>query len=107
MPDGMAVNHCDFHPGNVFFDGSNYMIIDLLQVCRGDPAADAACSYVSYSMLGMDLEEPYLDMYCEISEIPRERVLQWLPVYAGSILGSVPEVYTKLLENLITKECPL
>jgi len=27
--------------------------------------------------------------------------LQWLPVYAGSILGSVPEVYTKLLENFI------
>ncbi len=104
LPEGKALCHCDFHAGNVFFDGEAYTIIDLLQICVGDPAADAVCSYVSYCFTDLDLGEYYLNRYCEVSGISRERVLQWLPVYAGTLLGEVPERFTPLIERFIAAE---
>ena len=104
LPDGQDLCHCDFHSGNVFFDGEKYTVIDLLQICRGDPAADAGCSYVSYSFADNALAELYLGTYCEKSGISRERVRQWLPVYAGTLLGQVPEQYTPILKRFITGE---
>lgn len=99
LPDGQALCHCDFHAGNVFFDGTEYTIIDLLQICKGDPAADAVCSYVSYRFVSQDIAETYLKRYCEVSGISREDVMRWLPVYAATVLGQVPETYTPLLEG--------
>jgi len=103
LPDGQALCHCDFHAGNVFFDGTEYTIIDLLQICRGDPAADAACSYAAYSMLFADQEraEYYLNKYCGESGISEKSVRQWLRVYAATLLGQVPEQYTPLLKRFI------
>ena len=102
LPNGGALCHCDFHAGNVFFDGADYTIIDLLQICRGDPAADAACSYVSYSFGGHpEVAEYYLNRYCETSVISKENVLQWLPVYAGTLLGQLPAQFTPVVERFI------
>ena len=101
LPDGVALCHCDFHGGNVFFDGANYTIIDLLQICRGDPAADGACSYVSHYLLHPDIGELYFNKYCGKSGISREDVLRWLPVYAGTLLGQVPEQFTPTIERFI------
>ena len=101
LPGGQALCHCDFHPDNVFFDGAKYTIIDLLQISRGDPAADAACSYVVYSYVHRDLAEYYLDRYREASGIPQKNVRQWLRVYAGTLLGQVPEQFTPILEQYI------
>ena len=102
LPGGGALCHCDFHAGNVFFDGSDYTIIDLLQICRGDPAADAVCSYVSYSFGGHpEVPEYYLDRYCEKSGISKGNVLRWLPVYAGTMLGQMPEQFTPIIEKFI------
>jgi aminoglycoside phosphotransferase len=103
LPDGQALCHCDFHGANVFFDGAAYTIIDLLQISKGDPAADAACSYVSYCFYNQDLGELYLSRYCDKSGISKSQVQQWLRVYAGTILGQVPEQYTPILEQFIGK----
>lgn len=101
LPDGRALCHCDFHADNVFFDGTTYTIIDLLQICKGDPAADAACSYVSYGFASRELAEYYLDRYCQVSGIPRGHVFRWIPPYAGTLLGQVPEAYTPIIEGHI------
>ncbi len=106
LPDGNALCHCDFHAGNVFFDGTGYTIIDLLQISRGDPAADAACSYVAYSFLNQEFADFYLKRYCEKSGISEECVRSWLRVYAGTILGQVPERFTPILERFITTAAP-
>lgn len=104
LPDGKALCHCDFHAGNVFFDGKSYTIIDLLQVSRGDPAADAACSYLSYYFHDPKQAYYYLHRYCEVSGVPVERVRQWLRVYAGTLPGQVPEKYEPVVERLIAGE---
>ena len=102
LPDAEALCHCDFHSGNVFFDGSKFMIIDLLQVCRGDAAADAACSYAAYSLIDRELGEYYLSLYCAKSGISEASVRQWLKVYAGTLLGQVPEQLTPIIEQFIS-----
>ncbi len=102
LPDGQALCHCDFHSGNVFFDGEKYTIIDLLQISKGDPAADAACSYVSYCLIDAGVGEYYLNRYCDVSGVGRERVRAWLPVYAGTLLGQLPERFTPVVERFIT-----
>lgn len=101
LPDGEALCHCDFHPDNVFFDGENYTIIDLLQISRGDPAADAACSYTAYSFGNHDIAEYYLARYCAVSGIPEEHVRRWLTVYAGTLLGQVPEELTPIVKQFL------
>ena len=101
LPDGQALCHCDFHAGNVFFDGAKYTVIDLLQICRGDPAADADCSYAAYSFIDRELAEYYLNRYCDKSGISGESVRQWLTVYAGTLLGQVPEQFTPIIERFV------
>ena len=101
LPDGQALCHCDFHAGNVFFDDEKYTVIDLLQVCRGDPAADAACSYAAYNFTDRELAEYYLNRYCDKTGISGKSVRQWLTVYAGILLGQVPEQFTPIIERFI------
>ena len=101
LPNGKALCHCDFHPANIFFDGEKYTIIDLLQISRGDPAADAACSYAAYSFINRDLAEYYLARYCAVSKIPATRVRRWLAVYAGTLLGQIPEEFTPLVHSFL------
>ena len=101
LPDGDSLCHCDFHAGNVFFDGTDYTIIDLLQMSKGDPAADAICTYAAYTMGGSGIAEYYLERYCEVSGISKEDVLRWLPVYAGTLLGQVPEEVTPIIEGFL------
>jgi len=101
LSDGHAFCHCDFHSGNVFFDGAAYTVIDLLQACRGDPAADAACSYTAYNFIDRELAEYYLNRYCDRSGISGKSIRQWLTVYAGTLLGQVPEQLTPIVERLV------
>ena len=101
LPGGEALCHCDFHAENVFFDGVKYTIIDLVQLSRGDPAADAACSYLVYSYAHREVAEYYLNRYCRAAGITEEQVRQWLRVYAGTVLGQVPGEFTPVLERFI------
>ncbi len=101
LPEGNALCHCDFHSGNVFFDGKNYTIIDLLQISRGAPEADAACSYMSYRLVHEGIAEAYLDRYCRKSGLSRESIHKWLTVYAGTMLGQVPEHFTPIIEQFL------
>jgi len=101
LPEGRMFCHCDFHTGNIFFDGTRYTVIDLLQSCRGDPAADAACSYSAYRLLNKEVAEYYLDRFCAKSGIPATSVRRWLRVYAGTLLGQIPENFTPMVERFI------
>lgn len=101
LSDGLAVLHGDFHGGNIIFDGTRYMIIDWAEVAIGDPAADVARSYMDYLMLGrVDLSEMHLTKYLSATGISRTKVLDWLPVMAGSLYGFLAEDARKVLRPL-------
>jgi hypothetical protein len=46
-----------------------------------------------------DITEPYLDAYCNISNMPRANILDWLPYVAAARLAEdVPDDWARLLE---------
>jgi len=101
LPEGFAVLHGDFHGGNIIFDGTCHKIIDWAEVAIGDPAADVARSYMDYLMMRReDLGEMHLARYLAATGISRMRVLDWLPVMAGSLYGYLAEDARKILRPL-------
>lgn len=46
-----------------------------------------------------DIAEPYLDAYCNIANMPRASILDWLPFVAAARLAEdVPDDWPRLLE---------
>lgn len=88
MPKHDKVLHGDFRPSNVIIgsDGVNY-IIDWAHVTRGNAAADAARTYLVFSLKGEpENAEKYMQMYCKKTDTARQYVQKWLPVVAATQL---------------------
>jgi len=100
LPDGYSICHGDFHLGNVLFDGENYIIIDWAEVSCGAPASDACRSYLDYLIMGEGLEDIYIEKYSRLSDIPKEEILNWLSVTAGSIYGYLGDEAQKKIRHL-------
>jgi aminoglycoside phosphotransferase (APT) family kinase protein len=99
MPDGDRLCHGDFHPVNVLGQNSLPMVIDWPDACCGDPAADVSRSYLLLKLHAADIAEPYLDAYCDITNMPRANILDWLPYVAAARLAEdVPDDWARLLE---------
>ena len=100
LPDRYSICHGDFHHGNILVENGVYRIIDWAEVACGDPAADAARTYMDLIVGGGGLEEMYLSKYCAASGKTREEVLAWLPIMAGSMYGFMPEKAKQRLRPL-------
>jgi hypothetical protein len=87
MPDGDRLCHGDFHPLNILGNTSNPVIIDWLDARRGDPTADVCRSYLLLRLHAADIATTYLDTYCNLSNMHRDRVLRWLPYVAAAKLA--------------------
>jgi aminoglycoside phosphotransferase (APT) family kinase protein len=99
MPDGDRLCHGDFHPVNVLGQNSLPMVIDWPDACCGDPAADVSRSYLLLKLHAGDIVGPYLDAYCNITNTPRAKILDWLPYVAAARLAEdVPDDWARLLE---------
>src|SRR5215472_16006369 len=79
MPEGDRLCHGDFHPVNVLGQNSLPVVIDWPDACSGDPAADLCRSYLLLKLHAADIAEPYLGAYCNITNMPRAKILDWLP----------------------------
>jgi len=88
MPTHHKVCHGDFNPSNIIVgeDGTDY-ILDWSHVTQGNAGADAARTYLVYSLFG-DTEgaEMYMKTFCKLSDTPRQYVQKWLPIVAASQL---------------------
>jgi len=99
MPHGDRLCHGDFHPVNVLGPNSQPMVIDWPDACCGDPAADVCRSYLLLKLHAEDIAEPYFDAYCNITNMPRAKILDWLPYVAAARLAEdVPDDWARLLE---------
>ena len=86
MPKHNKVCHGDFHPSNVMIkeDGTP-VIIDWAHVTQGNASADAARTYLLFSLEGKeDLAKEYLDIFCKKSDTARQYVQKWIPIVAAS-----------------------
>jgi hypothetical protein len=98
MPEGDRLCHGDFHPMNVLGQPSQPIVIDWPDACRGDPAADVCRSYLLLKLHAEEIADPYLDARCRINNVPRRRILDWLPYVAAARLAEdVPRDFDRLL----------
>jgi hypothetical protein len=62
-------------------------IIDWVDASAGDIRADVCRTYLLYSDLSAEVAELYLRLYCEKSGLPKDEILQWIPILAGARLA--------------------
>lgn len=85
MPKHNKVCHGDFNPSNIIVkdDGTMY-ILDWSHATQGNASADAARTYLLFSLNQPELADKYLNLFCEKSDTAKQYVQQWLPIVAAS-----------------------
>lgn len=86
MPKHNKVCHGDFNPSNIIVsnDGTPY-IIDWSHATQGNASADAARTYLLFSLSGKsEIADKYLDLFCKKSDTAKQYILKWLPIVAAS-----------------------
>lgn len=86
MKKHVKICHGDYNPSNIIItpEGKPY-VLDWSHVTQGNGAADAARTYLLFSLEGKEeLAEKYLKLYCKKSDTARQYVQQWLPIVAAS-----------------------
>jgi aminoglycoside phosphotransferase (APT) family kinase protein len=88
MMPGRSVCHGDFNPTNVIVgsDGELY-VCDWAHVTRGLPEADAAMTYILTADKSPQTAAAYLDLYAQKADVPKQKILYWVPVVAAAELS--------------------
>ncbi len=103
LPDGQAVCHGDFHPGNVILAQHGMVVIDWMSATCGNPVADVARTvlmlrlarvpeyYPMETQQAVDLArrsflDAYLSEYLSRRPFPVEEIEAWVPVLAAARL---------------------
>lgn len=92
LPEGDRLCHGDFHPWNILGPPGREVVVDWLDACTGDPAADVCRSYVLMRPVAPDLAMAYVETYAAAAGESRDRILAWLPFVAAARLAEgVPD----------------
>ena len=86
MPKQSVICHGDFRPSNIIIpeDGEPF-ILDWSHATQGDPAADAAQTYLRFWLNGdITGARIYLDTFCEKSGIDKQHIYSWMPIVAAA-----------------------
>lgn len=104
LPDGRAMCHGDFHPGNVLMTDDGPVLIDWTNAARGAPMADVARTRLMLSVGELPPGSPavvralarvgrgllrrlYMRGYRRAGALDMEQVDRWEPVRAADRLG--------------------
>ena len=121
LPDGNALCHFDFHPGNVMVSDGQCRVIDWMTACIGDPLSDTARTVLLLSfaeipkapvwvnLLAKAFQKKvckfYLSEYLKLTGTKYADIQQWqLPLAAARLREWIPESESKKLVLLIKKE---
>jgi hypothetical protein len=99
LPEAGQLCHGDFHPWNILGPPGQALVVDWLDACSGDPAADVCRSYVLIRPSAPELASAYVEAYAAASGVSRDRILGWLPFVAAARLAEdVPNEVDGLME---------
>ncbi len=86
---GNKVCHGDFVPSNIIIpdDGSEPYVCDWAHVTAGIPEVDAAQTYLLFKVEHPESAEKYLDIYSKEADMPKQIVMNWVPVVAAAELA--------------------
>ncbi|MBB3461684.1 phosphotransferase family protein [Rhizobium sp. BK377] len=98
LPDDDRVCHGDFHPWNIMGSGDGIVIVDWLDACSGNPAADVCRTYLLMRRVLPAIAEAYVVTYAKTAGLTPDEIFTWLPVIAAARLAEgVPEENEDLL----------
>jgi uncharacterized protein (TIGR02172 family) len=103
LPEGDALCHGDFHPGNIMGVEGNYYILDWMTASAGTPAADVARTMLLLKdatlpehmpiiikfvvgRMRKSLADAYIKQYVRLSGLQKEEVESWRIVIAAARL---------------------
>jgi Ser/Thr protein kinase RdoA (MazF antagonist) len=98
LPDGTTLCHGDFHPGNVILTPEKPVVIDFMNICRGDYYYDVArtvflIEYTPVPPIPGDVETlkklkmTLADAYLKYMKVTRDEISKVLPVIIASRAG--------------------
>jgi aminoglycoside phosphotransferase (APT) family kinase protein len=95
--------HGDLVPSNIVVkeDGS-YAILDWAHASAGNAGADAAITYMRFSLDNPELAEKYLRLFCKKADMPIQYIQTWMPIVAAFQLTKHKESERDLLEKWIS-----
>ena len=114
LPDGQAVCHGDYHPGNLVVTRSGLVVIDWMSASHGNPVADVARTTLMFRLARVpEYYSPetqdavdrarrsfygaYLSAYLSRRPFPIEEIEAWIPVLAAA----------RLCEGIVEEEAEL
>ena len=87
MPTHTKLCHGDFVPSNiVMLPDGGYKILDWAHATQGNAGADAAITYLKFSLDDPKKAEHYLRLFCTKSDTAIQYVQKWLPIVAAEQL---------------------
>ena len=95
--------HGDLVPSNIVIkeDGS-WCVLDWAHASAGNAGADAAITYMRFSLDEPALAEKYLRLFCKKADMPIQYIQTWMPVVAAAQLTKHREAERDLLEKWIS-----
>ena len=95
--------HGDFVPSNVILrqDGS-WCVLDWAHATSGNAGADAAITYMRFSLENPEYADEYLHLYCRKADMAVQYVQKWMPVVAAAQLSKHIESEKELLTKWIS-----
>jgi uncharacterized protein (TIGR02172 family) len=101
LPDGNALCHGDYHPGNILISGGNTYVIDFMNICHGDFLYDIARTVflVEYTPVPAEatdsdmilcLKKTLSDLYLVQMNVTREMIQDYLSVIITVRKGECP-----------------
>ena len=102
LPRHTKLCHGDFNPSNVIVDKYGKLwIIDWAHAAQGNASADAAMTYLLFSLENKEKAEMYMKMFCDKSDTARQYVNRWLPIVAAAQMTKKKEKEKDFLMNWI------
>ena len=103
MKNHTKLCHGDYNPSNIIInDEGEYFIIDWSHATQGNASADVARTYLLFSIQGKtDVAEKYLDLFAEMSGIPKTNIQRWIPIVAAAQLSKGKEEEKEFLSKWV------
>ena len=95
--------HGDLVPSNIIIreDGS-WIVLDWAHATSGNAGADAAITYLRFSLEQPKIADQYLRLFCKKADMAIQYVQTWMPIVAAAQLTKHKEAERELLEKLIS-----
>lgn len=103
MKNHAKLCHGDFNPSNIIIkENGDYYIIDWSHATQGNASADAARTFLIFSMEGENkLAEKYLNLFSRESNIDMSYIQRWIPIVAATQMTKGKEEEQEFLKKWI------